>query len=139
MTEDIELFVTETVSELLQRKIRKQIPRGLRINIQIPSGWRQIWDAAGFPNSGQAHVTLWRDGCKVKRFGTVSWEMKFSVADYGGPAKCIEAWPVKLKFRKGRSSRQPLHLRRPVGKRPATRNKALPFKLTTYWTDAGAF
>ena len=39
MTADSELFGTETVSELLQRKIRKQIPRGFRINTQIPPGW----------------------------------------------------------------------------------------------------
>ena len=100
MTADSELFVTETVSELLQRKIRKLIPRGFHINIQVPPGWWGIWGAAGFPNGGEAEVTLWRGDCKAERLGTISWETRFSVADYAGPAKCIEAWPTNLKFRK---------------------------------------
>jgi hypothetical protein len=108
MTADSELFVTETVSELLGRKIKKLIPNGYYINVQIPPRWWGIWGAAGFPNRGEADVTLWEDDCKGAKLGVVSWETKFSVADYGGPAKCIEAWPTNLRFRKEPSSRRHL-------------------------------
>ena len=99
MTADSELFVTETVCHLLERKIKKLIPGGCHINILIPPDWWGIWGAAGFPNRGEADVTLWKGGRKGGKLGTVSWGTKFSVADYGGPAKCIEAWPVSIRFR----------------------------------------
>ena len=57
------------------------------------------WDASGFPNRRTAEVFLSRAGRKEK-FGTVSWDAEFIVADYGGPAKAIEAWPVNLGFKK---------------------------------------
>ncbi|MDG6919538.1 MAG: hypothetical protein JRN62_08930 [Nitrososphaerota archaeon] len=53
-------------SELLQRKIRELIWRGFHISIQVTPGRRGIWGAAGFPNTGQSDVTLWRDGYKVE-------------------------------------------------------------------------
>jgi hypothetical protein len=100
MTADSELFVTETICYALEQKIREVIPKGFHINTEIPPGWWGIWGAAAFPNHGEAEVTLWRGDSKAGRFGTVSWETKFSVADFGGPAKCIEAWPTNLRFRK---------------------------------------
>ena len=99
MTADSELFVTETVEQLLNQKIRKLIPRGCYINIRVPSGWWGHWDASGFPNRGEAEVFLNRIG-HGEKFGTVAWDTRFSVADYGGPTKAIEAWPVNLKFKK---------------------------------------
>ena len=101
MTADSELFVTETVEQILKQKIRKLIPRGCYINIRVPSGWWGHWDASGFPDRGEAEVFLNRTRHSEK-FGTVSWDTKFMVADYGGPAKAIEAWPVNLRFRKSR-------------------------------------
>ena len=99
MTADSELFVTETVEQALEQKIRKLIPRGCYIYLRVPSGWWGHWDASGFPDRGESEVFLNRFGHSEK-FGTVTWDTKFRVADYGGPAKCIEAWPANLKFRK---------------------------------------
>ena len=105
MTADSELFVTETVCHVLEQKIWKLIPRGSFVDLRVPSGWWGHWDASGFPDRGEAEVFLNGKGHQEK-FGTVSWETKFTVADYGGPVKCIEAWPVNLKFKKAISSRQ---------------------------------
>ena len=103
MTADSELFVTETVEQALKQKIRELIPRGCYISLRVPSGWWGHWDAAGFPYRGEAEVFLNRSGHKEKS-GTVSWDTKFTVADYGGPTKAIEAWPVNLRFRKVHTS-----------------------------------
>ena len=96
---------------MLEQKIRKLIPRGSSVDLGVPSGWRGHWDASGFPDRGEAEVFLNKKAHKEK-FGTVSWETKFMVADYGGPTKCIEAWPINLKFSKrGRASSTQRHLR----------------------------
>jgi hypothetical protein len=99
MTADSELFVDETVCELLEKKIRGLIPRGCRISLEVPSGWWGVWDASEFPDRGEADANLYAANHKVERFGKVSWDTKFTVEDYGGPSKCIKAWPVKLKFK----------------------------------------
>ena len=101
MTADSELFVTETVEQMLKQKIRKLIPRDCYIYLRVPPDWWGHWDASGFPTRGEAEVFLNRFGHHEK-FGTVSWETKFTVADYGGPAKAIEAWPVNVRFRRFR-------------------------------------
>ena len=103
MTADSELFVTETVEQALEQKIRELIPRGCYISLRVPSGWWGHWDASGFPDRGEAEVFLNRSGHSEK-FGTVSWDTKFTVADYGGPSRAIEALPVNLRFRKVRIS-----------------------------------
>ena len=99
MTADSELFVTETVEQILKQKIKRLIPSGCSIYLRIPSGWWGHWDASGFPNRGEAEVFLNRIG-HGEKFGTVTWDTRFTVADYGGPTKAIEAWPVNLKFKK---------------------------------------
>ena len=103
MTADSELFVTETVEQMLKQKIRKLIRKDCYIYVRVPFGWWGLWDASGFPDRGEAEVFLNSVGHR-KKFGTVSWDTKFTVADYCGPAKCIEAWPVNLRFRKVRTS-----------------------------------
>ena len=97
------MFVTETVCHVLEQKIIKLIPKGDYIDLWVPSGWWGHWDASGFPDMGEAEVFLNRNG-QSEKFGTVSWNTRFTVADYGGPTKCIEAWPINLKFRKYSSS-----------------------------------
>lgn len=99
MTAESELFVDETVCQLLEKRVRKLIPRGCHISLDIPSDWWGIWDASGFPDHGEADVSLYAANRKVERLGRVSWDTKFTVADYGGPSKCIEAWPTNLKFK----------------------------------------
>lgn len=118
MTADSELFVTETVHHVLKQKIRKLILSGCYIDLKVPSEWWGHWDASGFPDRGEAEVFLDRIGHREK-FGTVSWDTKFTVADYGGPAKCIEAWPVHLKFRKMRDRAEPSDVLVPRPYRPA--------------------
>ena len=103
MTADSELFVTETVEQALKKKIRELIPRGCYISLRVPSRWWGHWDASGFPDRGEADVFLNRSE-RSEKFGTVSWDTKFTVADYGGPSKAIEALPVNLRFRKVRIS-----------------------------------
>ena len=101
MTADSELFLTETVEQMLKQKIRTLIPRDRNIYLRDPPDWCGHWDSSVFPTRGKAEVFLNRFG-HLELFGTVSWETNFTVAEYGGPARAIEACAVNVRFRKFR-------------------------------------
>jgi len=79
MTAKSELFVEEIIRDKVADRL------GVKVDIECPPDWKDIWNDAEFPEEGIANIL--RMG---EIIGTISWTTTFEIED-DGSGKFIEA------------------------------------------------
>jgi len=84
MTADSELFVKETIRDVIWENLDE------KVRVEVPDDWKDIYDESIFPEEGEAN--LLKDG---KIVGKVRWTVEFYVED-DGYARWVAARPKKV-------------------------------------------